>query len=78
VESVNVRVLPYPPVRSESVALTCWRNVIAAVAFETGVDQVAGAMSTRSGSDSANAPLVRGGDAMTGLAPGCDGVVCYA
>src|SRR4051794_19297750 len=37
----------------------CWRNVIVAVALDTGPLQVAGAISTRSGSSSEYAPLVR-------------------
>src|SRR5262245_54541381 len=37
----------------------CWRNVIAADAFDTGPVHDAGAMSTRSGSGSENAPLLR-------------------
>ena len=37
----------------------CWWNVIADTAFETGPFQVAGAMSTPSGSGRLNAPLAR-------------------
>src|SRR5689334_18087346 len=37
----------------------CWRNVIATDAFDTGPVQDAGAMSTRSGSGSENAPFAR-------------------
>src|SRR4051794_25257823 len=59
VESVNVSVFEYGPVRSASVAPMCWRNVIATAALETGPVHAAGAISTRSASGSANAPFIR-------------------
>src|SRR3954447_19058121 len=40
VESVNVSVLAYVPVRSASVELTCCRNVIATGSLDTGLDHV--------------------------------------
>src|SRR4051812_12083666 len=50
VDTVNVSVFVYAPVRRASPAPMCWRNVIATAAFETGPVHDAGAMSTRSAS----------------------------
>ena len=59
VDNVNVSVLLYVPVRSGSLALTSCLNAIATLSLETGAVQLALPSSTRSGSASANAPLVR-------------------
>src|SRR3954471_483866 len=71
VESVNVSVFEYGPVRSASVAPMCWRNVIATPALETGPVHAAGAISTRSASGSENAPFVRwpGSDTESAASP---------
>ena len=58
-ESVNVSVLLYAPVRSASFALMCCLNVIVTGSLETGADHVDFENVTCSGSGSENAPLVR-------------------
>ena len=59
VESVNVSVRLYVPVRRASVAAIAWRNVIATAALETGCVQLAGFISTRSDCGRENVPFVR-------------------
>src|SRR5262245_53919131 len=59
VESVKVRVFEYVPVRSASVAPTCWVNVIVTPSLETGADQTDFEKPTCSGSGSAKAPFIR-------------------
>ena len=59
VDNVNVSVLLYVPVRSGSLALTSCLNAIATLSLETGAVQLALPSTTRSGSASENAPLVR-------------------
>ena len=59
VDSVQVRVVEYEPVRSASVAPMCCLNDSGTAALETGADHVFGAQSTTSGDGSVKVPLVR-------------------
>ena len=59
VESVNVRVLLYEPVRNASLTPMCCRNVIATDALETGPIHDAGTISTRNGCGNENVPFIR-------------------
>ena len=70
-ESVNVRVLLYEPVRNASLAPMCCRKVIAADALETGPVHDAGTMSTRNGCGSENVPFIRcpGSDTVSEASP---------
>src|SRR4051812_38784642 len=59
VESVNVTVRAYVPVRSGSAAPMCWLNAMLTGALETGALHALGAMLTCSGSGRLKLPLVR-------------------
>src|SRR3954470_16488494 len=81
VDSVNVSVFEYVPVRSGSLAAIGCVNVIVDVACDTGPDQLFGAMATCSGCGSVNAPLARwpGSDTLSAASPAVEtmsAVVC--
>ena len=58
VDSVNVSVLEYVPVRNASFALMCCLNVIVTGSLDTGALHVAFESSTTSGSGNENVPFV--------------------
>ena len=59
VDSVNVSVLEYVPVRSASPAPMCCLKLIVTGSLETGADQVDFENETSSGDGSANVPFIR-------------------
>src|SRR5215468_10112463 len=59
VDSVNVSVFEYVPVRSASLAPMCCVNPMATDAFDTGPVHDAGVIDTCSADGSENAPFVR-------------------
>src|SRR5689334_5888179 len=74
VDSVNVNVREYVPVRSASLAPIGCVNVMFDVACDTGPDQLLGAIATCSGCGSVNAPLARwpGSDTLSAASPAVD------